>query len=84
MVLYRSSSTWSRIDEAPHGRLLLRIATTTQLLPLASRLKPARARTVFRVPVLTWASPAIGVRRRRLRMVPSIATIGSEETYSAE
>src|ERR1700712_119206 len=50
--LYIFTSTSSRIEEAPHGRGSLRIATTTQVLPLLSRLKPAMARTVFRVPVL--------------------------------
>ncbi len=58
---YRSSNTWSSIDEAPHGFGSLRIATTAQVVPLLSRLKPAIARTVFRVPVLICASPDIAV-----------------------
>ncbi|MNN41800.1 hypothetical protein D3C81_1559400 [compost metagenome] len=62
----------------------MRIATTAQVLPLTSRLKPAIARTVFRVPVLTWASPRMAVVFRRLRMVPSVPAIGIELMYSAE
>ncbi|MNN91558.1 hypothetical protein D3C81_2096870 [compost metagenome] len=69
--------------EAPQGRESLRMATTAQVLPLLSRLKPAMARTVFSVPVLIWASPSSAVRRRRLRMVPSIATSGIEAMNSA-
>lgn len=35
---YRSSSTWSSTEDAPHGLGSLRIATTAQVLPLLSRL----------------------------------------------
>ncbi|MNN36814.1 hypothetical protein D3C81_1507230 [compost metagenome] len=62
----------------------MRIAATAQVLPLLSRLKPAMARTVFRVPVLMWPSPAMAVRLRRLRMVPSMPTNGIELMNSAE
>ncbi|MNF86517.1 hypothetical protein D3C84_689560 [compost metagenome] len=80
---YRSSRTWSSTEEAPHGRGSLRMATTAQVLPLMSRLKPAMARTVLSVPVLMCASPAMAVRFRRLRMVPSMPVSGIELMNSA-
>ena len=61
----------------------MRMATTTQFCPLAVRVKPAMARTLFRVPVLMWAWPSMPVRLRRLRMVPSIPTSGIEAMNSA-
>src|SRR5690606_21283740 len=72
----------SRAARLPPAAGWLTRAVTAQPWPLLSRVMPAMARTLRRVPVLLWAWPATGVLRRRRRMVPSIAARGREATHS--
>src|SRR5690606_30598290 len=65
---WTSVRTRSRASRLPPAAGWLTMAVTAQLWPLLSRVMPAMARTLRRVPVLMWAWPATGVLRRRRRM----------------
>src|SRR5690606_28278128 len=57
---WTSVRTRSRASRLPPAAGWLTMAVTAQLWPLLSRVMPAMARTLRRVPVLIWAWPATG------------------------